>query len=77
MEKCIDILKFKADKKGIKILIEEQPGNALEVIGTDENRLKHIIINLLSNAIKYTEHGYVKIKFNEHPVDDDLAFIEV
>lgn len=78
LEYCFDILKFKADSKGIKLIIDEQPGNQqLDTISTDENRLKQIIINLLSNAIKYTEHGYVKLRFHEHPANDNLAIIEV
>ena len=60
VDECIRVLKFKADIKGIKILVENFE-NIPDEFNTDGNRLKQILINLISNAIKYTQDGYVKI----------------
>lgn len=55
-----DLLKYKADEQGIKILldIDEQLPETLLI---DSLRLNQILLNLLSNAIKFTKHGFVKL----------------
>lgn len=56
-----DLLKYKADEQGIKILLEV--GEDLpETLLLDSLRLNQILLNLLSNAIKFTEHGFVKLE---------------
>ncbi|CDW87789.1 multi-sensor hybrid histidine kinase [Stylonychia lemnae] len=58
MQECIQILKFRADLKGIEVKLDFQQEFPIE-IETDIGRVKQILINLLSNAIKFTNVGYV------------------
>jgi signal transduction histidine kinase len=48
----VDILKFKAEQKGILLIGEVDC--PCEQVYLDGMRTKQIIINLVSNAIKYT-----------------------
>jgi signal transduction histidine kinase/CheY-like chemotaxis protein len=61
VENIEQILKFKAEEKGIDLLVDlagDLPGS---VIG-DPTRLSQILINLAGNAIKFTEKGTVRIR---------------
>ncbi|MGZ3758155.1 MAG: ATP-binding protein, partial [Mucilaginibacter sp.] len=55
------LLKFKADKKEIELVLEMEPGIP-QYIEVDSLRLNQILMNLLSNAINFTDRGYVKFK---------------
>ena len=46
-----------------------------KVLYGDYVRIKQITSNLLSNAIKYTKEGYVKLRFDYEPVDDNSCWI--
>lgn len=58
-----DILKFKADEKGIS-LINEVEERIPKYIIADSLRLNQILTNLMSNAIKFTQKGFVKLSVN-------------
>ena len=64
----MDVLRFKADQKGIALSFTHSGSEGSLIILTDENRMRQILINLMSNAIKYTEKGSVKaeIKVSNH-----------
>lgn len=65
IEECVDVLNFKAEEKGIELIIQRGGGDRENMwpsnIKIDGNRLKQIIINLVSNGLKYTQKGYVKL----------------
>ena len=46
-----------------------------KVLYGDYVRIKQITTNLLSNAIKYTKEGFVKLKFDYEPIDDNSCWI--
>lgn len=61
-----EILRFKAEEKGIKLLTEINPSVPQYVIG-DPVRLNQIILNLGGNAVKFTEKGSVCIRVHSTP----------
>jgi signal transduction histidine kinase len=73
IQECINVLKFKADEKGIvlKIRLEDEDPSQYwpPTLCTDENRFKQVLINLISNALKYTRHGHVII-YNDIDIDN-------
>ena len=60
IQECVDVLRFKAEVKGIDLLYQVQ-NDFPKVLATDGYRMKQILINLMSNAIKYTKKGFVRI----------------
>mgnify|MGYP001070774100 CR=1 FL=1 len=75
IDKTVKLLNFKAEEKGIKILID--PDEKIpEVLIGDPYRLNQIITNLLNNAIKFTDEGSVKIKANVTEKSDKKVQIE-
>nr|WP_321247099.1 ATP-binding protein [uncultured Psychroserpens sp.] len=60
IENVIQILKFKAEEKGL-ILSHEISENVPTLVMGDPTRLNQILINLVGNAIKFTEKGTVDI----------------
>ena len=63
IKNSIQIIKFKAEEKGIEIRTQIHPGIP-EVLSGDPFRLNQVMVNLVGNAIKFTEHGEVKISVN-------------
>lgn len=55
-----NIIKIKADEKGLAFEIIYDKSDSLNVCG-DSLRLMQVLTNLASNAIKFTNSGYVKI----------------
>jgi signal transduction histidine kinase len=57
-EQVADMVRYEAEKKGLKLLInlsESLP----HLVLADEIRIKQILANLLSNAVKFTKQGEV------------------
>jgi PAS domain S-box-containing protein len=72
-----EILRFKAEEKGIKLLTEISESVPQYVVG-DPVRLNQIIINLGGNAVKFTEKGSVTIKvYVNNSGDKELVRFEV
>ncbi len=65
LETCIlsviNMLKYKADKKGITLHYIIYP-NIYTSVNGDMERFKQILLNILDNAIKYTEKGFIKLE---------------
>jgi CheY-like chemotaxis protein/nitrogen-specific signal transduction histidine kinase len=73
--KLRDILKYKAEEKGLKLRCELAP-EIPEVLHGDPIRLSQILINLTGNAIKFTENGNVSVKIGLKKIDDSIAYVE-
>ena len=73
--KLRDILKYKAEGKGISLQCELD-NDIPEVLIGDPVRLSQVLINLTGNAIKFTEHGSVHVKIKLKERDGGKAVIE-
>jgi len=60
LRQVASIFEEEARSKGIDFKLETE-GRLPTLVGSDEKRLRQIIINLLSNAIRYTDHGSVTL----------------
>jgi len=56
----VDILRFKAEEKGLELTANIAPDLPEQVMG-DPTRLHQVLLNLAGNGIKFTERGGVKI----------------
>lgn len=64
LENMLRTLAFAANKKGLQLKLEMEPGLPEYLIG-DAGKLQQILINLAGNAIKFTEQGLVTISVEE------------
>lgn len=71
IENVLQILKFKAEEKGLKLSYKAATDVPALVMG-DPTRLNQILINLVGNAIKFTEKGAVDISL--HAENEQLQF---
>lgn len=55
------MLRFAAERKGLKYIDDIQELERLRVLG-DPGRLRQILTNLLTNSIKFTSEGFVKMQ---------------
>lgn len=58
LQDVFHIIDIQACKKGLKFLMNIDPGTPHELFG-DKTRIRGILINVLNNAVKYTEKGSV------------------
>ncbi|HSW07162.1 ATP-binding protein [Aquabacterium sp.] len=56
-----DIVRVKADEKGLDFRVEAAPGLPAAV-RIDDMRLRQVLLNLLSNAVKFTDRGQVCLR---------------
>lgn len=74
LENIKNLLKVKADEKGLEFEIFYDKSVPIWVIG-DNLRVTQILINLISNAIKFTHDGFVKISAGK--IADNIFRFEV
>lgn len=63
---------FTPQAKAKNIQLDCQIQNIPEIIRTDKNKLRQILLNLISNAIKFTQSGSVLVKITGNKKDNDL-----
>lgn len=64
INQVIDLFKYQADKKNIKLILAKDI-NVPEYIFGDSVRLKQVLVNLLSNALKFTNFGEIRLDISE------------
>lgn len=60
VQDCIDLVTYKADRKGLDLLLSVDPQTPVRVT-TDPLVLQQILLNLLENAVKFTASGKVTL----------------
>src|SRR4029077_9053760 len=60
IEEACDLVAFRADHKGLDLVIRVDADVPRQVAG-DAGRIRQIVLNLLSNAVKFTGQGYVLV----------------
>lgn len=65
-----------ASKKGLSLRSDLKFPSSLVVLG-DEIRLKQILNNLIGNAVKFTEKGFVEVKAQVSPIENDFVQLSV
>lgn len=76
VQNTIQVLKHKAEEKGLAIHFEFAEGIAPVLIG-DPYRINQVLMNFLSNAIKFTEKGFVALTcalLKDTPTEQQLVF---
>jgi signal transduction histidine kinase/CheY-like chemotaxis protein len=72
MHGVADIIRIKAQQKGLTFALSLDPG-AAQTVGADETRLRQILINLLGNAVKFTDRGQITLALRSGSPDAGRA----
>ena len=76
LEEACDLVSFKADGKGLDLVITVDENVPRRVLG-DAGRIRQIVLNLLSNAVKFTSHGYVLVHVRLASQDGTRATVAI
>ena len=60
-KECLELLEIQAAKKALKMSLQNNLPPENEIIITDHNRIRQVILNVLSNAVKFTFNGGVTL----------------
>lgn len=60
LKDLVEIIQFQAEKKSVRTVLRISP-EVPEMVISDPDRIRQILLNLLTNAIKFAHHGEVKL----------------
>ena len=66
LQATLEILRVKAEEKGLALVFDAAPDLPASVLA-DERRLCQVLLNLLGNAIKFTDEGTVALRVSAEP----------
>lgn len=66
-----NMVKEKADKKGLRLQLEVDKNIPSALYG-DDVRIKQVLLNILNNAVKYTQKGSVTFSVTGKPQEKDI-----
>lgn len=72
-ENLLALFRPKADAKGVALRFLVDPA-VPEVIYSDPQRLRQILLNLLGNAVKFTASGEVRLRVTANAVEKTISF---
>lgn len=70
-KECLELLEIQASKKALKMSLQSNLPADHEIIVTDHNRVRQVMLNLLSNAVKFTFNGEVSLILD--PISVELS----
>src|SRR5690606_41348086 len=76
IEQQLQMVLVDAEKKGLRLEVQKDPGLPREVMG-DGLRFGQVILNLVINAVKFTEHGSVTVRTRAEENGDERVTIRV
>ncbi len=79
LKNLVSLIGHKATEKGLKFLVQLQPGLPWRRFNGDPMRLGQVLLNLAANALKFTERGAITVRASlaeDHP-DEVLLRWEV
>ncbi len=60
LKDLVEIIQFQAEKKSVRVILKISP-EIPEMVISDPDRIRQILLNFLSNAIKFAHHGEVRL----------------
>lgn len=74
LQGSVQVFQHSAQQRGLKLLLENQPGlEQLEMQG-DPTRIRQILVNLIGNALKFTEEGQIRVQTRWQQLDDQVLW---
>ncbi len=74
LREALDAFSIPADKKGLELVLQADPGLPEAVLG-DPGRLRQVITNLTGNALKFTQQGEILVGVKLEDRDNDHAVL--
>ena len=71
VKKVMDVQMKQAKDRGMNLIADFSDVENNQMVISDEQRIKQVLLGLQSNAIKFTERGYVKIIVQREFVSDE------
>lgn len=75
LKDLVEIIQFQAEKKSVRTLLKINP-DVPEMVISDPDRIRQILLNLLANAIKFIHHGEVRLNTSLLKTSHSACIIE-